>query len=183
MLEADGRWIGMTTLELSPMMAWTPEALERLPSEFRYEVREGNLVIMAAAMRPWHADIQARVRNLLVAQGRNAYLEQGVILPDGEIRTCDVGVFAVPPVGDAAYHPASAFGLLVEVVSKGSRREDREVKPRLYAGAGVPEYWRVEEGEGGVAIVYRYQLVRLAEDRSASYATVEETTLAVLEAK
>lgn len=171
----------MTTLELPRALDWTPEDLERLPPEFRYEVREGNLVIMAAAMRPWHADIQRRVANLLVGQGWDAYPEQGVILPDGEIRTCDVGVFANPPVGGAAYHPASAFALLVEVVSDGSRREDREVKPRLYAQAGVPGYWRVEEGADGEAVVYQYQLVRLAEDRSGTYAESRVTTLAGLE--
>lgn len=121
----------MTTLELPDLREWTPEKLERLSPEFRYEVREGNLVIMAAAMRPWHAEVQYRVVHLLVSQGRHTFIEQGVILPDGEIRTCDVGVFAEPPVGGAAYHPASAFTLLVEVVSAGSRREDREVKPKL----------------------------------------------------
>jgi Uma2 family endonuclease len=171
----------VTTLEQPDLREWTPETLERLPSEFRYEVREGNLVVMAAAMRPWHADIQARVRNLLVGQGRLAYIEQGVILPEGEIRTCDVGVFGLPPVGGAAYHPASAFMLLVEVVSEGSRREDREVKPKVYAAAGVPEYWRIEEGADGEAVVYQYRLARLA-DGPATYAEVRVTTLTALEA-
>lgn len=170
----------MTTLELPDLREWTPEKLERLSPEFRYEVREGNLVIMAAAMRPWHAEVQARIRNLLVGQGRSAYHEQGVILPAGEIRTCDVGVFDLPPVGGAAYHPASAFALLVEVVSEGSRREDREVKPKLYAAAGVPEYWRVEESADGEAIVYQYRLARLA-DGPATYAETRVTTLSALE--
>lgn len=170
----------MTTLELPGTLEWTPEALERLPTDFRYEVREGNLVIMAAAMRPWHADTQRRVANLLVRQGRNAYAEQGVVLPDGEIRTCDVGVFTGPPIQGAAYHPASAFALLVEVVSDGSRREDREAKPKQYAAGGVPEYWRVEEGADGEAIIHQYQLVRLAEG-GAQYAETRVTTLATLE--
>ncbi|PZF81425.1 Uma2 family endonuclease [Jiangella anatolica] len=171
----------MRTLELPDVTEWTPEALERLSPEFRYEVREGNLVVMAAARRPWHADVQSRVRNLLVDPGRPTYIEQGVILPHGEIRTCDVGVFARPPSGTSAYHPAADFALLVEVVSEGSRREDREVKPRLYASAGVPEYWRIEEDVDGEAIVYQYRLARPA-DGSATYVETRVTTLTTLEA-
>lgn len=170
------------TLELPDTQEWSPAILERLSPELRYEVREGNLVIMAAAMPPWHADTQARVRNLLVGQGEHAYIEQGVVLPGGEIRTCDVGVFATSPSGDSAYHPASAFTLLVEVVSERSRREDREVKPKIYADAGVPAYWRVEEGDDGEAIVYQYELVRLAADKSATYAEARVVSLAALEA-
>jgi Uma2 family endonuclease len=169
------------TLELPDSLEWTPEALERLSPEFRYEVREGNLLIMAAAMRPWHADVQSRVRNVLVGQGRHAYIEQGVILPDNEIRPCDVGVFRTSPIGSAAYHPASEFALLIEVVSEGSRREDRDVKPKLYAAAGIAEYWRVEEGDDGEAIVYQYQLARLA-DGPATYAEARIVTLTALEA-
>lgn len=168
------------TLELPDAIAWTPELLGRLSPEFRYEVREGNLVVMSAAMRPWHADAQARVRNLLVRQGRHAYIEQGVVLDDDEIRTCDVGVFAEPPRGDQAYHKAGEFTLLVEIVSDTSRREDRELKPRLYAAGGVPEYWRVEEDADGEAAVYQYRLVRPA-DAPWTYAETRVVTLTALE--
>lgn len=170
----------MITLELPETAEWTPEALERLSPEFRYEVREGNLVVMPAAMRPWHADTQSRVRNLLVGQGHRAYIEQGVVLRAGEIRTCDVGVYSQAPTGPAAYRPASDFTLLVEVVSDGSRREDREVKPRLYAAAGVAEYWRVEESEDGGAVVYQYRLTRLL-DGPPEYTETRVTTLGALE--
>jgi Uma2 family endonuclease len=168
------------TLELPDTTGWTPELLERLSPEFRYEVHEGNLVIMAAAMRPWHADTQHRVVQLLREQGLPVYHEQGVLLPDDEIRTCDVGVFTKTPSGQRAYHPAADFTLLVEVVSEGSRREDREVKPKLYAAAGVPEYWRIEEGSDGEAIVYQYRLARLA-DGPATYTETRVTTLTALE--
>lgn len=170
----------MTTFELPDLMVWTPEALERLPAEYRYEVSEGNLVVMSAAMRPWHAEVQRRVCNVLVGQGRHAYIEQGVVLPDDEIRTCDVGVFTHPPTGGGAYHPAEEFELLVEVVSESSRREDREIKPRIYASAGVAEYWRVEEDTAGGAIVYQYRVAHLA-DGPATYAETRIVTLAALE--
>ncbi|WP_169811207.1 Uma2 family endonuclease [Nocardia amamiensis] len=171
----------MTTLELPDVFEWTPRALERLSPEFRYEVREGNLVVMAAAMRPWHANAQARVWRLLTAADRLAYIEQGIVLGDSEIRTCDVGVYRQSPQGDHGYRPATEFELLVEVVSPGSVREDRETKPKLYAAAGVPEYWRVEESADGAPVVYQYRLTPLA-DGAAVYAETRVVLLEALEA-
>ena len=50
-------------------------------------------------------------------------------------------------------HPSSAL-LLIEV-SESSIRKDREIKTRLYAEAGVPEYWIVDlTGDDIVVEVY-----------------------------
>jgi Uma2 family endonuclease len=35
--------------------------------------------------------------------------------------------------------------LVVEVVSPGTRRRDRMEKPAVYAAAGIPHYWRIEQ--------------------------------------
>jgi len=96
----------MQTLEIPQTEQWTPELLQSLPDEFRYEVREGNLVVMAAAMRFWHGRIQARLVNLL---GDLASPEQGIILGEGALRICDVGVFYQQPPGDRAYHYPSRY--------------------------------------------------------------------------
>jgi Uma2 family endonuclease len=118
--------------------------------------------------------------NLLREQGRLAYIEQGVVLGSGEIRTCDVGAFRKPPVVSRAYHPVEEFELLVEVVSKDSRREDREIKPGLYAQGGVPEYWRIEESDTGEAVVYLHRLVKVV-GQPPTYAQTTVTTLEALE--
>jgi Uma2 family endonuclease len=34
--------------------------------------------------------------------------------------------------------------IAVEVVSPSSKANDRHLKPSLYAGAGIPHYWRIE---------------------------------------
>ncbi|MBA2944501.1 Uma2 family endonuclease [Streptomyces himalayensis] len=47
--------------------------------------------------------------------------------------------------------------LAVEVVSEDSVARDRETKPRKYAAAGIPHFWRVEEN-GGLPVVYVYEL-------------------------
>ncbi len=52
--------------------------------------------------------------------------------------------------------PPEAVELAVEVVSPESVIRDRERKPQLYARAGVPFFWRVEQ-EGDDAVVYEYE--------------------------
>ena len=134
---------------------WTPEALEALPAVHKYEVREGNLVVMNAAMRLFHSRTQTRITVLL---GDLAYAETGIDLGPRELRTCDVGVFHEQPSEDQAYWPPEAFRLVVEIISPSTEREDRNVKPLLYAEAGIPEFWMVEETEHGEALVHRYEL-------------------------
>lgn len=47
--------------------------------------------------------------------------------------------------------------LAVEVVSEESQIRDRKRKPQLYAEAGTPHFWRVEEVNDQAA-VYVYEL-------------------------
>ncbi|MGK4583564.1 Uma2 family endonuclease [Kitasatospora sp. HPMI-4] len=48
--------------------------------------------------------------------------------------------------------------LVVEVVSPDSLQRDRETKPRKYAQAGIPHFWRVEKAEGRRPVVYVFEL-------------------------
>jgi hypothetical protein len=50
----------------------------------------------------------------------------------------------------------------------------------LYADAGVPEYWRIEEDATGEAIVYQHRPARLT-DGTTIYAETRVTTLTALE--
>lgn len=54
------------------------------------------------------------------------------------------------------YDPADIL-LAIEIVSDDSEERDREIKPRKYAGARIPHFWRVEENEG-LPVVYVYEL-------------------------
>ncbi len=61
--------------------------------------------------------------------------------------------FAVVPVADyRREHPAQAV-LLIEI-SRSSLRKDLGVKARIYAAAGVPEYWVVDVAHG---VVHRHR--------------------------
>jgi Uma2 family endonuclease len=58
--------------------------------------------------------------------------------------------------------------LVVEIVSKGTRRRDRFEKPALYGAAGVSYYWRIEQDP---VHVFAYELVG-----DGSYRLVADTT-------
>ena len=47
---------------------------------------------------------------------------------------------------------------MVEVVSPESEIRDRERKPQFCAGAGITHFWRVERGEGGLPVIYPFEL-------------------------
>ncbi|MFI6299836.1 Uma2 family endonuclease [Nonomuraea sp. NPDC050790] len=53
---------------------------------------------------------------------------------------------------DATFYDADDVVLAVEVVSPDSRVRDRERKPVLYATAGIPHFWRVEDQDGQLMV-------------------------------
>ena len=112
-----------------------------------YELDEGRLILMSP-MKSWHADVSRRVCDLLIAQGRVAYQEQGVRLSRRKVRFPDVAAFRQHPDPDAGRHDPGDFTLVVEVVSADSEHEDRVVKAELYAAAGIPEFWIVDRRPG-----------------------------------
>jgi len=54
--------------------------------------------------------------------------------------------------------PIEKVALVVEVVSPGSRQDDRVRKPAMFAAAKVPYYWRVERGDDGLPVVHELWL-------------------------
>jgi Uma2 family endonuclease len=108
-----------------------------------YELDEGSLILMPP-MKAWHSDVAMRVCNVLRAQGRHAYQEQGVRLGSRRVRYPDVGAFRRDPDPESERHDPEDFLLAVEVISESSEHVDRVVKAGLYASAGIPEYWIVD---------------------------------------
>lgn len=58
---------------------------------------------------------------------------------------------------DQTAYAAADVVLAVEVVSPDSEERDRKRKPQLYAEAGIPHFWRVEN-QSGRPTVYVYEL-------------------------
>lgn len=74
--------------------------------------------------------------------------------PEPDVMVVGAGAYT----GDeqTTYHPSDTV-LVVEVVSPDSVERDRHRKPQLYADAGIPHLWRVENVDSR-AVVYVYEL-------------------------
>lgn len=143
-----------------------------------YELDDGRLILTSPMMN-WHSDVAARIRNVLVAQDRIAYLEQGVRLSRWKVRYPDVTAFHRDPDPDAERHDPGDVALAVEMVSPRSEHEDRVVRAGLYAGAGIPEYWVVDRRPG----VARDAVIEFFRLGPSGYERTGEAPLSELEEK
>ena len=71
-------------------------------------------------------------------------------------RVTGLAVLSSDALSSVAY--ATEAALVVEIESRSSRRDDRQLKPGLYAEAGIPAYWRVERHPEGPHL-HAYELV------------------------
>lgn len=137
---------------------WTWADLQEIPDDdgHRYEIVDGSLYVSPSPSRP-HQVAAGRLRDLLLAAAPSEVevletvdieMPHNVFEPDVVVLPADVAY-----VSGGALKPGQVL-LAVEVVSPGSRRMDRMVKPSVLAENGVPAYWRVElTGPGAPAIV------------------------------
>ena len=115
-----------------------------LERDERVELIEGEIVEMSPIGSP-HAAFVANLNHLLV----HAVGDRALVWPQGPVR---VPPRSVPQPDLALLRPRSyvreaatiADVLLVIEVADTSLRYDRTVKLRLYARAGIPEYWIVD---------------------------------------
>ncbi|HEY5090867.1 MAG TPA: Uma2 family endonuclease [Polyangia bacterium] len=107
----------------------------------RIELIDGLLVEMS----PQGARHAYAVRQLTMlfarAVGERALVQIQSPLALGDDSEPEPDVALVPPGDYSRAHPSHAF--LVVEVADDSLRKDRLVKARLYARAGIPEYWIV----------------------------------------
>ncbi|URN15008.1 MULTISPECIES: Uma2 family endonuclease [Streptomyces] len=145
-----------------PAGGWTADDLDRLPNLPPHtELIDGSLVppsprtrFHASAMRLLEVESLAQapdhvepLREMTVRLDRHNRLEPDVLV---------VSVEADTGPRQTWFQPEDVV-LAVEVVSDDSVVRDRDVKPRKYAAAGVPHFWRVES-DGGLPVVYIYEL-------------------------
>lgn len=116
----------------------------------RVELIDGILIAMSP-QGTRHAEVLRRLSELFFGtiRGRaRVQLQSPLACGDDALPEPDL---ALVPLGDYAHrHPDSAF--LVIEVAESSLRKDRLAKGRVYARAGVPEYWIVNVGEGVVEV-------------------------------
>ncbi len=145
---------------------WRPEDIEA-PEPIKYEIVDGNLVLMSPMKSFWHQTLileLAQVLNRAAPKGYKARpeLTVGYFRPLAEEETLREPDVVVLKPGVNATRPRNVFApqdvaLVVEVESRSTRVVDRKDKVEEYARAGIPCYWRVEGVDAG-AIVHVYEI-------------------------
>ncbi|NEC91905.1 Uma2 family endonuclease [Streptomyces sp. SID12501] len=149
---------------MPPPEGWTADDLDRIPGLPRHtELLDGSLVFVSPPTRfhsrtlrllehalleqaPGHLDVLARMTVKLDLKNR----------PEPDLIVFPETANAGP---DQTWYEPEDILLAVEVVAADTRDRDREVKPRKYAAAGVPHFWRVEQdADKGLPVVYVYEL-------------------------
>ncbi|MET3430293.1 hypothetical protein BJ973_009505 [Actinoplanes tereljensis] len=140
----------MTGFNLPPVGDLDVEDLPALPKGYHYELREGNLVILAPVTF-WHKSISRRVMLMLFGAGLDAFQDLGVVGDrPRDCRFADIGVVVDRPRLDSRPNlPGSAYLLVVEVVSPNSPNGEYTHKLDWYAQRGIPEYWVVDRAPDG----------------------------------
>jgi Uma2 family endonuclease len=145
-----------------PAEGFTADDLDRIPELPRHtELIDGSLVFVSpqasfhalsmdalvyGMRRTIPSDLRVR-REMTVTLARRQRPEPDVMVVWAESTT---------GLGQTGFRAADVV-LVVEVVSPDSEVRDRERKPQLYAAAGIPHFWRVEN-TGGRPTVYVYEL-------------------------
>jgi Uma2 family endonuclease len=139
--------------------AYTLEDLFVLPDDApRVELSDGVLLLV-----PPPTGGHQKINYRLVAwferhlpEDLEALFAVGVVIGFQNTLEPDIAVLRKPVQYEHHYYPASQTVLAVEIVSPSTRRRDRLEKPSLYAAAGVPHYWRIEQNP---LHVFAYELV------------------------
>ncbi|MGW4542777.1 Uma2 family endonuclease [Streptomyces chartreusis] len=145
-----------------PEGGWTADDLDRLPNLPPHtELIDGSLVFVSPQTNFRSRAIRLLDNALLgqVPDELDVIREMTIKLNKRNRPEPDVLVFrADADTGPKQtwYRPEDVV-IAVEVVSEDSEERDRDVKPRKYAQAGIPHYWRVEENEG-LPVVYVYEI-------------------------
>lgn len=141
------------------LAGYTVEDVINLPEDApRVELREGVLVVVPSPSGG-HQKINFRAAAWLernAPDSLEALMAVGVIIGHKDTLEPDVLLLHRPVDFDRHYYEATQVALAVEIVSPSTKRRDRLEKPALYAAAGIPHYWRIEQDP---VHVFAYDLV------------------------
>jgi Uma2 family endonuclease len=136
---------------------FTAADLHEMPeSPCRIELTDGALTVSPSASNPHQFMAMALGMRLYEKRTDGFTVNQGanVDLTDNTTRIPDVLV--VRSGIKRKWYRGDEVVVAVEIESPASIRDDRRMKPELYAEAGIPHYWRIElEPE---LVVVRYHL-------------------------
>jgi Uma2 family endonuclease len=152
-------------------LAWSPDpmkqklagyTIEDLPDLAddapRVELTDGVLTVVPSPSAG-HQKINVRLVSWLerhLPTGFDSLMAVGVLIDVDTTREPDALIVHSPADLDHHFSKAEQVLVAVEIVSPGTRRRDRFEKPALYASAGIPHYWRIEQNP---VHVFAYDLV------------------------
>jgi Uma2 family endonuclease len=142
-----------------PQGSWTYDAYAALPDDGnRYEIVQG-VLLMSPAPEPAHQgiveEINSYLRTQILSTKRGLVFTSpiDVVLSEHVSVQPDVLVILkehLDRVGSKRI--AGAPDLVVEVISPGSKFQDRVVKHSVYERFGVPEYWLVKSDDQTIEV-------------------------------
>ncbi|THA27640.1 Uma2 family endonuclease [Streptomyces sp. RKND-216] len=143
-----------------PDGGWTYDQVKDLELPYDWELVDGAIVVRGMT-HFWHDQVRD---GLLVAlrqarpQAFGVNVERCVLVDEHAVLKPDLVVYERTGLDLLSLEclPASAVRLAVEVVSPGSRGDDRFRKPGLLAERGVPHYWRIERSVGDAPVVHEF---------------------------
>ncbi|MEU6253488.1 Uma2 family endonuclease [Streptomyces sp. NPDC047043] len=150
------------TWMFTPADGWTFDQVKDLELPFDWELVDGRIVVREQT-RFWHSQVRDEIVAALKAARSEPYkivAEQCVMVDDQNTPKPDVIVFDPRELNffEIECVPVGKVSLVVEVVSPGSRQDDRVRKPALFSANKVPYYWRVELDRDQKLAVHEYWL-------------------------
>ncbi|WP_194892843.1 Uma2 family endonuclease [Catenulispora pinisilvae] len=114
----------------------------------------GGALAVSPPSKVWHGVVSLKLHGALeAALGPDylVYLDLDVIVDEENVPRPDVFVVRSEPYDPDRVTEAADVLLAVEIMSPGSKTNDRRVKPALYRDAGIPS-WRIERSGRRLAL-------------------------------
>ncbi|MEJ8671514.1 Uma2 family endonuclease [Streptomyces sp. NBC_01614] len=145
-----------------PADGWSFDQVKDLELPFDWELVDG-VITPRARTRLWHNYVRHGLARALKSARTESYrvvCAQCVMVDDRNTPKPDLIVFDRTGLDffETECVPVKKVILAVEVVSPGSRQDDRVRKPALFAAHRVPYYWRVELDRDQKLAVHEYWL-------------------------
>ena len=115
----------------------------------------GGALAVSPSTKPWHGDVALELRDVLKAvlgPRFRIYLDLDVRIDEENVPRPDVFVVLSQPSKRDRVTEAADVLLAVEIMSPGSKVNDRRVKPSLYREAGIPS-WRIERSGDHLVLI------------------------------
>lgn len=148
-----------------PPGGFTAEDLDRIPQlPAHTELIDGSLVFVSpqASFHMRAVDLLVMALRLTAPREFRVRREMCVVLDERQRPEPDVSVIhaSAEQSPEQTFYRAEDVVLVIEVISPESKDRDRKRKPSLYAEAGIPHFWIVEN-DSGRPVVHTYELDRV----------------------